>query len=98
KNKKRMDEYQKFNEDPECQVYIGTIGANREAINLPVAVYVIFTDLGWTPAGNDQAIGRSAAGGLRGAHLGKDQVVTVIELQAKDSYEQYVQDLLKDKR
>lgn len=98
KNRDRQEQIRKFNEEPDCPVYIGTIGANREGINLGVATYVIFTDEGWTPAGNDQAIGRSAAGGLRGADAAKGTVVTVIVLQAEDTYEQYVESLLKKKR
>ena len=98
KNRDRQEEIRKFNEDDDCHIYIGTIGANREAINLGVATYVIFTDEGWTPAGHDQAIGRSAAGGLRGAHVAKGTVVTVIVLRAEDSYEQHIEDVLKKKR
>lgn len=98
KSRARHEEQRKFNEDPECHLYIGTIDANREAINLGVATYVIFTDEGWTPAGNDQAIGRSAAGGLRGAAQEAGTVVTVIVLQAEDTYEQNVEALLKKKR
>ncbi len=98
KNKLRQEEIRKFNEDDDCHLYIGTIGANREAVNLGVATYVIFTDEGWTPAGHDQAIGRSAAGGLRGAHAKKGTVVTVIVLRAADSYEQYIESMLKKKK
>lgn len=98
KSRARQEEIRKFNEDPDCHIYIGTIDANREAINLGVATYVIFTDEGWTPAGNDQAIGRSAAGGLRGAAQKAGTVVTVIVLQAEDTYEQNVEALLKKKR
>lgn len=98
KNRARQEEIRKFNEDDDCHLYIGTIDANREAINLGVATYVIFTDEGWTPAGHDQAIGRSAAGGLRGAHAAKGTVVTVIVLRAEDSYEQYIETMLGKKR
>lgn len=98
KNRDRREEMRKFNEDDDCHIYIGTIGANREGINLGVATYVIFTDEGWTPAGHDQAIGRSAAGGLRGAHLPKGSVVTVVILRAEDSYEQYVESMLNKKK
>ncbi len=98
KNKDRMEEIRKFNEDDDCHIYIGTIGANREAINLGVATYVIFTDEGWTPAGHDQAIGRSAAGGLRGAHAKEGTVVTVITMRAEDSYEQYIEGMLNKKK
>lgn len=88
KNLARREEIRKFMEDEDCHLYIGTIEANREAINLGIATYVIFTDEGWVPAADDQAVGRSAAGGLRGAHLGKDVKITVIALQAEDTYEQ----------
>lgn len=98
RTKLRHEEQRRFNEDDTCHLYIGTIDANREAINLGVATYVIFTDEGWTPAGNDQAIGRSAAGGLRGAAQKAGTVVTVIIMQAEDTYEQNVEALLKKKR
>lgn len=98
KNQKRMEEIRKFNNDEDCSLYIGTIGANREAINLGEATYVIFTDEGWTPAGQDQAVGRSAAGGLRGINAGKETVVTVIILRADDSYEQNIEQMLDRKR
>jgi SNF2 family DNA or RNA helicase len=98
RTKLRHEEQRRFNEDPDCHLYIGTIDANREAINLGIATYVIFTDEGWTPAGNDQAIGRSAAGGLRGASVKKGVKVTVIVMQAEDTYEQNVEALLKKKR
>lgn len=98
KNKDRSEEIRKFQNDDNCQLYIGTIGANREGINLGEATYVIFTDEGWTPAGNDQAIGRSAAGGLRGLSKGKDAVITVIIMRAADSYEQHIEEMLENKR
>lgn len=93
----RQEEIKRFNKDSDCKLYIGTIGANREAINLGVATYVIFTDVDWTPASNDQAVGRSAAGGLRGLEaLGTK--VHVIELQAEDTIEQRIEGLLNYKR
>lgn len=99
KNRARHEEQRKFNNEDDCHIYIGTIGANREAINLGVATYVIFFDTGWVPATDeDQPIGRSAAGGLRGAHLPKDTKVHIIILQAEDTYEQNVESILKKKR
>lgn len=97
---KRQVEIDKFNEDDTCHVYIGTVAANKEGINLGSATYVIFTDFLWVPGTDfDQPIGRSAAGGLRGMKLaGKDKHVTVIELQAEDTLEEWIQDLLLGKR
>lgn len=95
--RRRQEEIRRFNNDEDCKLYIGTIDANREAINLGVATYVVFTDKGWTPAGNDQAIGRSAAGGLRGLEA-LATTVNVIELQAEDTIEQRIEALLNYKR
>lgn len=96
----RQAQIRKFREDDDCNVYIGTVAANREGINLGAATYVIFTDIGWVPGTDqDQPIGRSAAGGLRGMNLaGQDRHVTVIELQAEDTLEEWIQDLLAGKR
>lgn len=98
KGVKRLNEQDKFNEDPDCHVYIGTIRANQEAITLSAATYVIFLDKDWTPLANEQAAGRSAAGGLRGVHLGKGAKVFIIDLFAKDTIEEQIEELLKTKR
>lgn len=96
KSKDRMAQVDKFQNEPDCQIYIGTIGSNKEAISLGEATYVIFTDKGWTPAEIDQAIGRSAAGGLRG--LGKEGMkITVVELYAVDTIEERIESLLQRK-
>lgn len=95
--KKREEEYRRFNLDDNCQLYIGTIDANREGINLGAATYVIFTDKGWVPGRHEQAIGRSAAGGLRGA--GSDVAhVHIIELMAHDTFEERVEAILQRKQ
>jgi len=94
----RREQANKFMNDKTCQVYCGTLGANREATNLGVASYVIFTDLDWSPMVMDQAVGRSAAGGLRGLNLKKGLKVNVIEIQAEDTVEQGIAELLKRKR
>lgn len=92
----RVKEEDRFNNDPECKLYIGTIRANQEAITLNAATYVILTDKEWTPLANDQAIARSAAGGLRGAGL--EVPVNVIEMLAQDTFEERIEDLLARKR
>jgi SNF2 family DNA or RNA helicase len=95
--KKRPAQEDKFNNDPECKLYIGTIGANKEAITLSAATYVIFTDLDWVPGNNEQALSRSAAGGLRGLDANVDKV-HIIELQARDTYEERIVKVLESKR
>lgn len=93
--RKRQAEQDRFNEDETCWLYIGTIQANQEAITLSAADYVILTDKLWSPKANDQFIGRSAAGGLRG--IGHDQV-TVVELFAYNTIEERIETLLAEKR
>jgi SNF2 family DNA or RNA helicase len=79
---KRKLEAKRFNTDPDCKLYIGTIGANRESITLGAATNVVFTDKEWSDEYNDQARDRSASGGLRG--LGVSHV-NLIELLAEDT-------------
>jgi non-specific serine/threonine protein kinase len=94
---KRELEYKRFNGDDDCKLYIGTIDANREGINLGSATYVIFTDKGWVPGRHEQAIGRSAAGGLRGANAEVSHV-HIIELMAHDTFEERVEAILARKQ
>lgn len=93
---KRTIQEDKFNRDDDCKMYIGTIKANQEAITLSAGTDVIFTDKEWTPLANDQAIARSAAGGLRG--IGMTGSVNIIELFAEDSFEERIEELLKYKK
>lgn len=88
KARDRPKEEDKFNNDDTCGCYIGTIRANQEAITLSAATYVLFADLEWVPMANYQAAGRSAAGGMRGMKLGKDQKVTIVHYQAENTIEQ----------
>ena len=95
----RQREQDRFNEDPNCHVYIGTVQANREGVNLGAGTYVIFTDTAWSPGRDiDQPIGRSAAGGLRGEHHGPDQKVHIIYLQMEETIEEWIDDVLAGKR
>lgn len=91
---KRRAEARRFNRDPECKLYIGTIGANRESITLGAATNVIFTDKDWSDQYNDQARDRSASGGLRG--LGVEHV-NVIEILAEDTVDLDLEALLARK-
>lgn len=89
--KNRAEQVRRFQHDEDCKVFIGTIGSCREAITLTAASYVVFTDKGWTPAENEQAAAR--------AHrYGQKRTVHVIELYAKDTIEDHIEDLLKKKQ
>jgi len=93
----RMKQADRFNDDPSCHLYIGTIGANREAVSLGAATHVILTDKDWSPFINDQFIARSAAGGLRGLNSTVESV-TVLDLFGADTYEERVEEINADKR
>jgi SNF2 family DNA or RNA helicase len=86
KGRDRQAEEQRFNHDPECKLYIGTIRANQEAITLNAATYVLFADEEWMSLANYQAENRSAGGGMRG--LGVETAVNVIRYQGADTIEQ----------
>jgi SNF2 family DNA or RNA helicase len=94
---KRMAEADRFNTDPNCPLYIGTIGANREAVSLSAATMVVLTDKDWSPLVNSQFIGRSASGGLRGLDSDVDHV-TVVSMIAADTYEERVEGMLAFKQ
>lgn len=97
KGAKRSAQEDKFNYDDDCKLYIGTIGANREAITLNAATYVLFSDKDWSPMAMKQAIGRSAAGGLRGIGLPEGTKVHVIEYYASDTIEEWIESVLARK-
>jgi SNF2 family DNA or RNA helicase len=93
---KRRAEQERFNTDDDCKLYIGTIQANQEAISLGAGTYVIMMDEEWSPSANDQAVARSAAGGLRG--IAATVPVNVIKVQCEDSIEQWIDNLVESKR
>lgn len=92
----RMAQVDKFNEDEDCKVFIGTIGACKEGFTLGAATYVIHCDEGWVPAEKMQATARSAAGGLRG--IGTDGNVHVITIRANNTIEEHIDALLARKQ
>lgn len=91
KGTKRQAQVKRFQEEEECKLFLGTIGACREAITLTAATYVIFTDKGWTPAENEQAAAR--------AHrIGTTETVHIIELQSKNTIEERIEQVLARKQ
>ncbi|WP_448682391.1 DEAD/DEAH box helicase [Pseudomonas nicosulfuronedens] len=61
--KKRQKAIDKFQEDPDCRVFICTTSAAGTGNNLTAANYVFFLGLPWTPGQQDQAEDRAYRNG-----------------------------------
>ena len=86
----RQKEVERFQNDSDCKICIGTIGAMGTGITLTAASTVIFADKDWTVSANRQAEDR--------AHrIGTTENVNVITVVAKDTIDEYVEGILKDK-
>lgn len=87
---KRQEEVERFQNDPDCKLCIGTIGAMGTGITLTAASTVIFADKDWTVSANRQAEDR--------AHrIGTTDNVDVITLVAKNTIDEYVETILQSK-
>jgi SNF2 family DNA or RNA helicase len=80
----------KFQNDPECKLYIGTIMKNFQSITLTAADYVIFVGQDLRPTVNEQALSR--------AHrIGQKGTVCCIKIVAQDTVDERVNDMLDKK-
>lgn len=86
----RMWEVRKFQTDKKCKVLFGTIGAAGTGLTLTAATNVIFLDEPWNKASKDQAEDR--------AHrIGTTGTVSIITLVTKDTIDERVMDIVKEK-
>ena len=90
KSEERMDEVKRFQNDPECKVIIGTIGAMGTGLTLTAASTVIFLDEPWNRGIKDQAEDRAHRIGTRGT-------VRIVTLITKDSVDEGVYNLVQKK-
>ena len=81
--KDRMEQVDKFQNDPTCKVIIGSIGAMGVGLTLNAASNVIFLDEPWNQAIKDQAIDRSH-------RVGTKNNVKVYTLMCKDTVDEGV--------
>ena len=86
----RMGEIKRFQNDPDCKVIIGTIGAMGTGLTLTAASTVIFLDEPWNRGIKDQAEDRAHRIGTRGT-------VRVVTLITKDSVDEGVYNLVQKK-
>lgn len=90
KSEERMDEIRRFQNDPDCKVIIGTIGAMGTGLTLTAASTVIFLDEPWNRGIKDQAEDRAHRIGTRGT-------IRVVTLITKDSVDEGVYNLVQKK-
>lgn len=90
KSEVREQHKQKFIEDPECKILIGTIGALGASHTLTVANNVIFYDLPWNPATVAQAEDRCH-------RAGSTKTVNVYSLITKNTVDEKVYNIIMQK-
>jgi superfamily II DNA or RNA helicase len=87
----RQQRVERFQNDPDCRLFLVSLKAGGLGLNLTAADYVFLLDPWWNPAVEAQAIDR--------AHrIGQTQRVFAYRLIAKDTVEEKVLELQKGKR
>ena len=88
--KNRVEEQDKFMQDDDCKVIIGTTGALGTGLTLTAANYVIFFDEPWNRANRSQAEDR--------AHrIGTKENVNIIFLICKDTIDERIHEIVETK-
>ena len=88
--KDRQGEVDRFQNDPNCKMIIGTIGAMGTGLTLTAGTTVIFMDKPWNMANTEQAEDR--------AHrIGTTGTVSVITLVCKDTIDERIESIILDK-
>ena len=86
----RMEEKDRFQNDPNCKVMIGTIGALGTGFTLTAAQLVIFVDEPWNRGIKDQAEDRAHRIGTRGT-------VRIVTILSRDTVDEGVYNLVQKK-
>jgi SNF2 family DNA or RNA helicase len=81
----------RFQTDPECTVFLISLKAGGQGLNLTAADYVFILDPWWNPAVEAQAIDR--------AHrMGQERRVIAYRLISKDTVEERIMEMQRDKK
>lgn len=89
---KKADEHEtRFQNDPDCRVYIGRLKADGVGRTLTAASAVAFLELGWTPAAHDQAEDRIH-------RIGQKQACFEYYLLAKNTIDEPIAQIIERKR
>lgn len=87
---RRGEEIKKFNEDPKCEVFLGSLQATGLGIDLTAASVVIHYDRWWNAAREDQATDRVH-------RIGQKRGVQVFKLVTKNTFEEKIDVLIAKK-
>ncbi len=89
--RKRAEEVERFQTDPECNLFLISLKAGGTGLNLTAAGYVFLLDPWWNPAVEAQAIDR--------AHrIGQNKAVFAYRMIARDTVEEKILELQRSKR
>nr|WP_143548025.1 DEAD/DEAH box helicase [Rhodopirellula sp. SM50] len=90
KTRKRAEKVRRFQNDPECQLFLISLKAGGNGLNLTAAEYVFILDPWWNPAVEAQAIDR--------AHrMGQTQSVNAYRMICSETVEEKIVELQKSK-
>lgn len=89
--KNRKGEVKRFQTDPSCEVFVGSLNAAGVGIDLTKASVVIHYDRWWNPAKEDQATDRVH-------RIGQTRGVSVFKFVAKNSVEEHIHGLIEKKK
>jgi hypothetical protein len=91
KTRNRQERVERFQNDPECRLFLISLKAGGLGLNLTAAEYVYLLDPWWNPAVEAQAIDRTH-------RIGQTRSVFAYRLIARDTVEEKVLELQKTKR
>ena len=89
--RKRGEVVERFQTDPDCNLFLISLKAGGVGLNLTAADYVFLLDPWWNPAVEAQAIDRTH-------RIGQTQPVFAYRLIAKDTVEEKILELQSSKR
>lgn len=89
--KKRAEEVDRFQTDPDCKLFLISLKAGGTGLNLTAADYVFLLDPWWNPAVEAQAIGRSH-------RIGQERNVFAYRMVCGGTIEERVLELQQKKR
>lgn len=90
KDNERQQEVDRFQNDPECKVIIGTTGAMGTGITLTAGTVEVFLDEPWNRALKDQAVDRCH-------RVGTKENVTIYTLLTKNTIDEKIHQLINEK-